>query len=657
MGLLRQALRPRAVEQRALDGKGNRVWGWGETPAGVEVTPATAMAYSAVFACVRVIAEDVGVLPLILYRRTEGRGKTRAEDHPLYRLLRWAPNPEMTALEFREVLTGHVAVWGNGYAEKQFNKGGQVMGLWPLRPDRMQVRRVAGRLVYFYGLPNGQTAVLEQERVMHLRGFGGDGVTGYSPVGLMRNAVGLGLAAEEFGSRFFGNGARPQLVLIHPETLTPEAQENLRRSWTRQHEGLSNSHRVAVLEEGIKLEQVGIPPEDAQFLQTRRFQALEIARIYRVPPHKIQDLERATFSNIEHQSIEYVASTLAPWLVRWEQAIMRDLLGEGERERLFAEHLVEGMLRGDTLSRYQAYSIGRQNGWLSANDVRERENMNPIAGGDEYLSPLNMVPVGAGEEERGQGPGARGQGGIRNYELGIRSPEERRAVGEGRRKLMAAHREVFREAMARVVRRETNDVKQAAGRMLGRRDVGSFRVWVDEFYREFEEWLVESLGPLYRSYGRVMADSAAREIEGDGDALDVAAWAAGYVGEFAGRHVGKSKRKLDEALAGAVEEGVDDLSAVEGALDGWRESWPDYLAGRETVLAGNAATAATFEANGKTTLRWNTSLGPHVCDFCLGMDGVEIEIGGQFEAEGLPDFRGVQWPPLHDACECVVVAA
>ena len=204
-------------------------------------------------------------------------------------------------------------------------------------------------------------------------------------------AVGLGLATEEFGARFFGNGARPGMVLQHPGTLTGEGFKNLKESWEEEHGGLSQSHRVRILEEGMTANVVGVPPEEAQFLETRQFQAQEIARIFRMPPHKIGLLENATFSNIEHQAIEFVTDTIRPWLVNYEQAMMRQLLSPEQRAQYFVEFLVEGLLRGDTASRYQAYGIGRQNGWLSVNDIRELENMDVIEGGDEYLTPLNMV--------------------------------------------------------------------------------------------------------------------------------------------------------------------------------------------------------------------------------------------------------------------------
>ena len=236
---------------------------------------------------------------------------------------------------------------------------------------------------------------LRGEFVLHLRGLGSNGIIGYSPIQLHRQAIGLTQAAEQFGATLFKNNARPAAVLEHPGELGADAQTRLRKSWEELHTGLENQHRIAILEEGMKLHEVGIPPDDAQFLQTRKFQTLEIARIYRMQPHLIQDLEHATFSNIEHQGIEFVVHTLRPWLVRWEQRILLQLFLERERDEFFAEFNVDALLRGDIASRYTAYATGRQWGWLSRNDVREKENMNPIAGGDDYLSPLNMTPLNA----------------------------------------------------------------------------------------------------------------------------------------------------------------------------------------------------------------------------------------------------------------------
>jgi HK97 family phage portal protein len=352
------------------------------------------LAMPTVYACIRVLSETIASLPLVLYRRTAA-GRERATEHPLYEVLHEQPNPEQTAMELRELIVSHVAGWGNAYVEIEWTQAGRVRALWPLRPDRMRILRRDGELAYEYSMPTGRTEILPWHRIMHVRGLGGNGVQGYSPLRMAMVAVALGMATEEFGARFFANGARPGAVLTHPGTLSDKAMANLKASWAGEHGGLEKSHRLRILEEGMKLEAIGVPPEEAQFLETRTFQAEEIARIYRMPPHKVGLLNKATFSNIEHQSIEFVTDTILPWLVRLEQVMQRDLLTAQERRTHYVEHVVDGLLRGDTQSRYQAYAVGRQWGWLSVNDIRQRENMEPVRDGDVYLQPLNMVAAGA----------------------------------------------------------------------------------------------------------------------------------------------------------------------------------------------------------------------------------------------------------------------
>lgn len=373
--------------------------GVANSSAGVPVTETTALRSSAVWACVTLLSGDLASVPLILYRRLE-RGKERAEGHPLYTVLHDAPNDEIDAFRAVELLMGHLLMWGNAYAEIVSDDEGRVRELWPLAPwlvtpDRLDGSR--GPIVYHVQLPEGETATLRKDQVLHIAGFGFDGVVGLSPIrAVAKESIGLALATQEYGARFFGNGARPGAVLEHPKRLSEEARENLRRSWNEMHSGLSRSHRIAILEEGLKLHEYGIPPEDAQFLETRKFQVSDIARIYRVPPHMIGDHEKgATFASVEQQSIDYVTHTLRPWAVRFEKAISHQLLTSRERREYFTEFLLEGLQRGDTVSRYRAYAIGRQWGWLSANDVRRKENMDPFDGGDTYLQPVNMVAVGA----------------------------------------------------------------------------------------------------------------------------------------------------------------------------------------------------------------------------------------------------------------------
>lgn len=373
------------------------------TATGKRVTIEGSLQQVTVFACVRLIAESVGMLPLILYRRMAPRGKQRATDHPLYSMLHDAPNPEMTALELGETLAGHLALWGNAYCEIEYDGAGKRRALWPLRPDRMRVEvNERNEREYVYELPSGEQVGLPRYRVWHVRGWGTEAWTGKSPIGLARESIGLSLATEEFGARFFGNDSRPGGVLKYPGKLSPEGADKLRTSWTAAHGGLSNAHRVAVLEEGTEWQQIGIAPEDAQFLETRKFQETQICQIYRVPPHMIGITERSTSwgTGIEQQGIGFVTFTLLPYLLRISQTASRDLLTRRERQELFAEHLTAALERGDIKTRYEAYSVGRNGGWLSVNDIREVENMNPVEGGDEYLRPLNMTPLAGPDDSK-----------------------------------------------------------------------------------------------------------------------------------------------------------------------------------------------------------------------------------------------------------------
>lgn len=364
------------------------------------------MQTSAVFACVRVLSETVASLPLRVYQRLPTGGKTRAPTHPLYSVLHDIANPEMSAFTLRETLMVHLTLWGNAYAEIEYDAGGRVRSLWPIPPDRVQVQRDdrTKELKYTLILPDGLQRTLLAWQVLHIPGIGFNGLVGMSPIAAARQSIGLAVATETFGAKFFGSGTNVGGIAKHPGKLTEQGSKNLRASVNETYSGLGNSHRIMLLEEGMDFEKIGIPPEDAQFLETRKFQLNEIARIYRVPPHMIGDLERATFSNVEQQSIDFVVHTVRPWLVRWEQAINMKLFTQSERRRFFAEHLVDGLLRGDIKSRYDAYAVGRQNGWLSANDIREMENMNPIEGGDVYLVNGNMLPAdqaGEGGENNG----------------------------------------------------------------------------------------------------------------------------------------------------------------------------------------------------------------------------------------------------------------
>lgn len=366
---------------------------FGSTNSGKTVNERTAMQTTAVYACVRILAETIASLPLHTYMNTE-TGKEKAREHPMYHLLSDSPNPEMTSFVFRETLMGHLLLWGNSYSQIIRDGHGKVVALYPLLPDKMKVERSENGEIYYIYNSEGKDYLLRNTEVLHIPGLGFDGFIGYSPIAMAKNAIGMALATEEYGAKFFANGANPGGVLEHPGVV--KDPHRIRDSWNQVYQGTSNAHRVAVLEEGMKFSPIGIPPEQAQFLETRKYQTEEICRIFRVPPHLVGDLERATFSNIEHQSISFVVHTIRPWLVRIEQSINKALFSDSEKEKYFVSFVVEGLLRGDYESRMRGYSIGIQNGFMSPNDVRALENMNPIPldeGGNTYMVNGNMLKL------------------------------------------------------------------------------------------------------------------------------------------------------------------------------------------------------------------------------------------------------------------------
>ena len=374
----------------------------GGSSAGKSVNERSAMQMTAVYACVRILSEAVAGLPLHLYRYKDDGGKEKAIDHSLYHLLHDEPNKEMSSFIFRETLMTHLLLWGNAYAQIIRNGKGEVIALYPLMPNKMKVDRGEdGEIYYLYSRSTDEantkedsSVVLTPREVLHIPGLGFDGLVGYSPIAMAKNAIGLAIATEEYGAKFFANGAAPSGVLEHPGTI--KDPKRLRENWNSTFGGSANSGKVAVLEEGMKYTPISISPEQAQFLETRKFQINEIARIFRVPPHMVGDLEKSSFSNIEQQSLEFVKYTLDPWIIRWEQSLSRSLLGPDEKKTYFFKFNLEGLLRGDYASRMNGYATARQNGWMSANDIRELENLDKIPaelGGDLYLINGNMLPL------------------------------------------------------------------------------------------------------------------------------------------------------------------------------------------------------------------------------------------------------------------------
>lgn len=636
----------------------NRIFGVEQSTAGVNVNEQTAMRNVAVFACIRILAETPASLPLLVYHRLANGGKERAYNHPTYPVLHDMANPEMTAMTLRETVQGHAVSWGNGYAYI-VRENGWAKELWPLLPNKTKPERIRGELVYRASLSNGEQRILDPNDVLHIPGFGFDGLKGYSPIQLAKEAIGLGLAAEEFGSRFFGQGTNLGGVVEHPNKLGQQAHENLKSSLAQKYQGLGKSHLLLILEEGMKYQKIGVDPDSAQFLETRKYQVADIARLFRIPPHMIADLEHATFSNIEHQSIDFVVHTLRPWLVRWEQAINYKLFTPSERKHYFAEHMVDGLLRGDAKSRAEALSTLRQNGIISADEWRAIENMNPQEGGvgKHYLVNAAMVSVSAAVagDIPSQPPEQKQARSIetRGWDSGVHA----------RLRLARAFNLAFIDVGQRIVRREKADITKVGLKVLSERNIDRFDRWLEEFYGGAPEWIGKIMGPLAHSYAESVHVLAAEEIDAlPGMTRALVEFVDKYVTAFAARYASSSLGQLRHVIKQAVESGADIAEAVQTRLTEWEERRPGKVAMNETFQAGNAVAMSVFIEAGATRLRW-VNTGSKTCPYCQPMDGRVVTIGSRFVHDGdallsgegeMKIYRDTTHPPLHQGCRCMI---
>ncbi len=615
----------KVLEKRSLYDATSDYWYYPvnkQTASGVNVDEYNALECGDVYKCVRVIAETIASLPLHVYKRLKEGGKERATEHLLYPILHFRPNTEMTKFSFWETALSHLLTWGNFYAEIESNIMGEILNLWPLRPDRMEVTRGQGSdlLQYEYRPTDGKAKItFSSDEIFHIPGLGFNGITGYSPITMAREAIGLGKAAEEFASRFFENDATPGGVLQHPGKLTKEGRDNLKSSWNERHQGVSRKFKFAVLEEGMTWKEISVPMKDVQFLELRKFQRTDICGIFRVPPHMIGDLERATFSNIEQQSIDFVVNTIRPWLVRIEQAILFKLFSERDQKKYFAEHTIEGLLRGDIASRYAAYSIGKQWGWLSSDDIREIENMNPLPDGQGkiYLIPMNMIDAKKINEK----PPQEAPKEIPKIEL---KPEEikkieekipkkeqkndivsavvetsglseittqlreettqsdfdntprvdnnlsqrykdiKPAVAIDAAKLSHGFKRIWEDGVARVIRRESIAIHRA----IKRQDISAFETHLDGFYHDLPEFMSATLHPPMISYCEMVNSTGAsncisKYIENHikESRSEVAKWAGMYI--------------FSTTSDGSIRTNVN---AIDDCLDIWTEKRPEQAA-------------------------------------------------------------------------------
>lgn len=483
--------------------------------AGIEVTEETARRFSTFFTCVKIIAEDLSKVPIFVYQRLEGKGKKPVPNERVYKLLRLRPNRWQTSSGFRKFIFGQAASTGNGYARIIRDDIGPVE-LQPIESSRVEpkvaygIEGVPDGTVYFKVRSGGRKEIILKRDMFHVAGFGFDGITGYSPIGALRNSLALGMAAETFGTSFFENSASPAGVITFAGKIGPNEIEATKQKIRELYKGPRKAGETAFLDQDMKWNSMSIPLVDAQFLESRRFQNEDIARPFRIPLPKLQDHTHSTYSNIEYLGIDHVGDALLPWAVCFEEAVLRDLLNaeadiDEFSDEIFAEFVLNGLMRGDVEKRNKSYATGRQWGWLSINDIRGFENMNPIGpAGDVYLTPLNMIP--AGEEDAQVQALLKGK----SAEPAANESQPSEESDEARGRVRESFRAAFTSSWRRLVRKEINAVRGAA-----KKKGDGFAAWLDGFLVEQREFALTCLSDLVGAYFGTLgrAELAAEALE------------------------------------------------------------------------------------------------------------------------------------------------
>lgn len=463
------------------------------TPAGVRVSPETALLLPVIAACVTRLSFVTAGLPIRVYKEADDDSKVTDKKHEVYRLLatkKGRPNSWQTGWGFRQMLTMHLALRGNAYAEIITNNGGGIESLEPIHPDRVEPERLEnGRLRYkLRAMGDLPERFLTQDEVLHLRWMSSDGIEGLSPITLAAKSIGLAQAAETHGASLFKNGGRPGMVISHPNKLTLEAKEQMRAEWDKLYRGADKAHNVAVVDGVTTFHEIGITPEDAQYLETRKFQAEDIARIYGMPPHMVGIMDHATFTNIEHQSTEFIKYTMDPWLKEWEASVDRDLIIE---EDYVFEHNVDGLLRGDSEARFNQYQIGLNNMIYTRNEVRKMENLPPVKGGDDFQQPLNMTPESSQQE----------------------SPTEDST--EDQSEEPQAFTRMLADASKRIASAELRELEKRAKHATA--DPEKFGAWVNEYYTgKYRDYVSQTVTPIYEAFEVTGLNQAIQHVVVDG---------------------------------------------------------------------------------------------------------------------------------------------
>ena len=634
----------------------------GPTTAGVKVDERTALKYLAVMSCVSLIASDIARLPLNLYRKRKDGGKDIITDNQLYDLLHNTPNPETTSFNFREALQGHLLLWGNTYAYiERENISGKIKGLWQL-PDPGQVkverRKGDGAIIYRYKNQNGKDVTRTREEIFHIPGYGFNGVAGMSMISIAREAIGLGVAAETLGSSYFGQGTHPAGT-IEMDGVLGDNRKEYTEILKKQYAGLGQAHNIMLLEHGLKYKPLTIPLDDSQFLETRDHQKIEICGMYHVPPHKIAIHGHNSDNNsLETENASYVDSCLMGWITRWESNIALQLLTTAQRRQgFFFEFVVQGLLRGNAQARAEYYNKIFQVGGITPNQIKAKENMNPIEGGDESFVMMNMIPLSQAkdlavvEKEPEIIPAPETKTAFTDFfsEKRASKMSEARSI-QLRDRIAKQYAPLILDAAQAIVNRESKAIqkKVASTQRAGQ----SMDAFLEDFYRSFPDYIDKKMGPVLRSYINSVIDATNTELNIDGENLDTEI--RDYIDTYAKRHISSSKGQMDSLIPAG-------LDALTTRSEEWEERRPEKIQVDEGVRASSFAFQAVVFGAGLSTV-WRIR-GPKTCPFCRSLNGKVVSRGQSFVKDGQeldPDgaeapmlIRGTkQHPGLHRGCDC-----
>lgn len=682
--------------------------GGGTSTSGQPITQSTATRLGAVYRCVQVLSRGVASLPLVIMQREKPRGRKRVDDHPLSDLLHLQPNKRNSSFALRQMMQANIMFHGNGYAVIRRDAGGRIRELWPVPSSAVEVvPRKDGSTTYAIETNGGTREPWDSSEVLHIPGLSFDGIKGLSAIAAAREALGSGLALQEYGNTLFKRGGRiPGIITTPYSDVSKERRLNVRAGWDEAVGGQNNWHTPAVFPKGWDYKDIGIKPDEAQFLESKKFNVIEVCRFFGVNPQKCYDFERATFTNIEHTNLSHILDDLQPWIELWEQEMTRKLLTREERDAgLFVHFVLQGMLRGDTAARGTFYAQGRQWGTLSANDVRDLEDMSGIGEqGDMYLVPFNMQPadqVGSDEPPASPAPGAGGNpgqspfGGAPRMRFGYfqypppvpaptpraaapapnAQPSLRAAKLRLRRKIRKAQLAVIEDRAAMIVKREIGAIEKELKQHLSpdaraRRSLPAMRRAIDDFYGTHDTWAAGKMQPVLLAYAGLIDGAIAQELgsdEAEGMPPELERFAADYTRKFGIREASEGRLQLlallDEFEAQGEEAAAE---AIQGRLDEWGQKRPGKIALNESVQFMGGAAKVLYLVAGLTVYRWVANSG--ACDFCLNLDGKVAGVHQNFVnagqgVDGGPDSDGpmkpsdnIGHPPLHSSCECDIVA-